>query len=134
MSKSDYLESKILDHVLRNTAFTQPAGLWIALFTADPTDTGSLTNECANAGGYARVAVTFGAASAGSASNSGAVTFAQATADWMAAANLTHFAVMDSQTIGAGNMLYSAALTVPKPVKNGDTPSFAIGALVVTED
>jgi len=39
---------------------------------------------------------------------------------------------MDALTVG--NLLYAGALTTPKTVADGDTASFAAGALQVTED
>ncbi len=126
--KTDYRENKVLDHVLATAAYTAPSAVYVALFTADPTDTGDTTNEI-SAGGYARTQATFRAASGGSASNSADVTFPQATADW---GTITHFAIMDAAT--AGNMLYSGALTASKTVTNGDTFKFAAGDLTVTED
>ena len=42
-------------------------------------------------------------------------------------------ALKDSGTNGAGNQYYFGALTESKPVLNGDTASFAIGALSITE-
>ena len=44
MSKSNYLENKILDHALGTTAFTQPTNQYLALHTADPTDAASGQN------------------------------------------------------------------------------------------
>ena len=38
--KSDYLENKVLDHILGNTAYTAPATLYFALFTSAPSDAG----------------------------------------------------------------------------------------------
>ena len=126
--KSDYLENKDIDHNLGTAAYTSPSAVYVALFTADPTDTGDTTNEISG-GGYARTQVTFAAASGGSASNSADVTFPQATADW---GTITHFGLFDAST--AGNMLYSGALTASKTVSNGDTFKFATGDLTVTED
>lgn len=31
---SDYMENKIIDHMLRNQAYTPPATVYVALFTA----------------------------------------------------------------------------------------------------
>ena len=36
MSISNYLEAKILDHVLRNTAYTPASTIYLALHTTDP--------------------------------------------------------------------------------------------------
>jgi len=60
--------------------------------------------------------------------NNNPVTFPTATADWLAAANLTYFLLYDALT--SGNALISGALQVAKPVLNGDTATFAAGSLV----
>ncbi len=126
--KTDYLENKTLDHNLATAAFAAPTAVYVALFTADPGETGETANEISG-GGYARKQATFAAASGGSASNSADVTFPQATADW---GTITHFAIMDAST--GGNMLYYGALTASKTVTNGDTFKIATGDLTVTED
>jgi hypothetical protein len=128
-SISDYLEGQWVNHIC-GTAYTQPATVYLALCTADPTDagTGASMNECANSGNYARVTCAFGAASARAISNSGTVTFNQASGSW---GTVTHWAVVDSATYGAGNMLAHGALGTSKSVVNGNTPSFAAGQISV---
>lgn len=130
--KSDYLENAVLDHLLGKTTYTAPATLYIALFTAAPTDAGGGTEV--TGGSYARAAVTnnttnFPNASEGAKSNSVAVAFAQATASW---GTVTHLGIFDALT--SGNLLYWAALTTPKTIQNGDAVSFAAGQLQFTED
>ena len=71
MSKSNFLENEILDHVLRNSSYTPPSTVYAALFTSNPDEDGSGTEV--TGGSYARQAVTFGAASGGSVTNSSAV-------------------------------------------------------------
>ena len=122
---SNYLENKVLDHVLRNTSFSQPSGLYLALFNntsgsaATNLEAGTLTDEVSTSGtAYARTAITFNAASSGSATNNGAVTFATATANW---GSITHVAVMDGDTEGAGNVLFWGAVTTAKTIETGDT-------------
>lgn len=135
---SDYLENKILDHVLRATAYTAPATVYVGLLTAAPNDTGGGTEVSGNA--YARVAITSGTAAwnntqgnttgastgtDGTIENAAAVTFPTPTpAGW---GTVTHFAVYDAAT--AGNLLFYAALTTSKTINAGDAVSFAAGAL-----
>ena len=40
---SDYLEDKVLDHVFGGSAYTAPSPLYVALFTAAPSDPGGGT-------------------------------------------------------------------------------------------
>ncbi len=127
MSKSNYLEDAILNHVLRNTALTSPTTVYAALYTAAPSDAGGGTEV--SGGGYARQAITFGAPSSGAVSNSADVNFGTASANW---GTVTHFGVFDAST--AGNLLYWAALTASKTVNSGDSAKFAIGDLDISED
>lgn len=131
MSKSNYLEDEILDHILGGGDFTRPATVYVSLHSADPGETGA--SELSG-NGYARVAVTndatnWPAASGGVKSNGAAITFPAATgSDWAAA---THFGIWDAPS--SGNPLYLGALTASKTVQVGDTASFGIGEIDVTE-
>lgn len=126
-SKSNYLENKILDHVLKNTTYTSPTTVYVGLFTATPSDTGGGTEV--SGGAYARQAVTFATAVSGSTSNSAIVTFPTATASW---GTVTSFGIFDALT--TGNLLYWSGLDNNRTVNFGDTASFTVGSLVVTED
>lgn len=138
MSKSNYLEAQLMDHTLGGGTFTKPATVYVSLHTADPTDAGTGTE--ASGSGYARKAVTNNATNFPNAtgtnpttkSNGTAITFDPATGDWSSGANLTHFGIWDASS--GGNLLIKGALGVAKPVLNGDTPSFAAGAITWTED
>lgn len=130
--KSDFLELEILDHVLGNAAYSAPATVHIALFTAAPTDAGGGTEV--TGGSYARAAVTnnatnFPAAAAGAKSNGAEIAFPAATASW---GTVLAFGVFDAAT--AGNLLYWGLVTPNKAVGSGDTAKFAIGDLDFTED
>lgn len=130
-SFSDFLELELLDHVFGNAAYSAPATLHVALFTAAPSDSGGGTEVSGNA--YARVAVTnnatnFPAASGGSKANGTAITFAQATPSGWGV--VVAFGIFDAST--SGNLLAWADLTASKTVDPLDTVSFAIGALTIT--
>jgi hypothetical protein len=126
--KSDYLENKILDHVLRNVAYTQPATVYVGLYTAAPTDAGGGTEVAGNA--YARKAAAFGAAAGGVASNTGVITFDTPTpSGW---GTVSHIGIFDA--VSAGNLLYWAPLAVARTVLAGEPPFFAIGSITVSED
>jgi hypothetical protein len=122
---SNYLENAIVNAVLRNTSYTSPTTVYVALFTSDPTDAGTGTEV--SGGSYARKAITFGAPSNGVTSNSATVTFDQATGSW---GTVTYMALYDAST--SGNMLIYGALTTSKTITTGDVFSFAISALSVT--
>lgn len=127
MAKSNYLEQQLLNHVLRNVAYTPPAAVYVGLYTAPPTDAGGGTEV--SGGSYARQAVTFSAPSPDSSSNSVQVTFPTATADW---GDIVAFGLFDA--VSAGNMLYYTALSPTRTVLTNDQLRFIVGALVVTED
>src|SRR5204862_8060012 len=128
MSATDYLEAKVLDHALRNTAFSQPAALYLALHTADPGDTGT-ASEVAG-GRYARQTIAF-AASAGTtpstAASRGAVNFAG-----MPAVTITHFSIRDA--VSAGNSLFTGPLAASQTVTAVSTVAFTAGAGTVNAD
>jgi hypothetical protein len=130
-SKSDYLENKVLDHVLGGGDYTRPATVYAALFTVAPSDSGGGTEVAG--GSYARASITnnatnFPAASGGAKANGAAVTFATATAAW---GEVKAYALFDAAT--SGNMLYWSLLDIAKEVYEDDTVSFPIGALTFTE-
>lgn len=124
MGISDYYENKILDHMLRGTAFTPPATVYLSLHSADPGETG--TSEISG-GGYARQAISWNAPSAGSMTNSADINFTN-----MPAVTVTHVAIWDAST--AGNVLWSGALTAAKTTNAGDTFRIAAGNLTVSVD
>jgi hypothetical protein len=128
LAKTTYLIDSVLNAVLRNVAFSSPTTVYVGLFTADPTVSGSQANEV-SAGEYARQSVTFGVPSGGTSANTGIITFPTAVGSW---GTITHGAILDDPT--AGNMLYHGALAASKTVDPGDTVSFAIGALTCSEN
>jgi len=124
---SDYLENELLDHVFRNSAYSQPATVYVGLFTAAPSDAGGGTEV--SGGGYVRKAVTFGAAAGGAISNSAEVDFGTTTGAW---GTVTHFGIFDAES--GGNLLAWDALTAEKTIGSGDPVSIPIGDLDVSLD
>ena len=111
---SNFLENELIDHILRNAAYTSPTTVYVALYTSDPTDADSGTEV--SGGSYARQSVAFSAPSNGATSNSSDITFPTATANW---GTITHVALRDAVT--TGNMLFHSPLTASKIVNDGDT-------------
>ena len=142
MSKSDYHENAYLDLVFNATAFPNVADnaatspltdLYLSLHTADPGDDGSqTTNECAYTS-YARVAVarTSGGftVSGSSVTLTAAMSFPEATGGTETA---THFAI-GTAVSGAGNLLYSGAVSPTVDIVTGVTPQLTVGT-TITED
>lgn len=128
-SITDYLEAELLDHVL-NAAYTPAATIYLALCTADPTDaaTGASMSEVANSGSYARTAITFGAASSRRVTQNADVTFPTASGAW---GSLTHWAIVDTNTYGSGNVLAHGAFPYTKSIVSGNTPTVPSGDVYV---
>lgn len=131
-AKTDFLENKVLQHFLKGTVYTQPTGLWIALYTASPGESGAGTEV--SGGGYARQPVTF-TVTGNVATNTGEVNFGQATANW---GTVTHWAIVDAVT--AGNRLWYGAtenaggVNTGFAVNNGDTFRFPASSITITEE
>jgi hypothetical protein len=125
MSMSDYLENALLNAVLRNTPYTSPSQVYVALFTSDPTDAGTGTEV--SGGGYARQPVTFNAPSNGQVTNAADILFPVATASW---GTVTHIGIYDAQT--GGNLLFHGALTTSKTISANDQLKIAAGDLSIS--
>jgi hypothetical protein len=126
---SDFLENKLLDHVLTATSYTAPTTRYLALFTADTgLETNSPGAEISTSGtAYVRKAITFAAASGGSSASSATVTFDAATANW---GTVSHVAVMDAES--SGNVLFYGAVTTSKTIETGDTFQVSSGNLTIS--
>jgi hypothetical protein len=133
-SKSNTLELQMLDAVLGKVPYTGATTLYTALYTVAPTSAGGGTEV--SGGSYARASGTNNLTNWPSATGGGpgtkangtAITFPTATASW---GTIVAFGIFDAAS--AGNLLYWGTLTTSRAVALGDTPSFAIGALTVTE-
>ena len=122
---SDYLENKLLDHTFRATAFTAPATVHLALYTTVCSDAARGTEVAA--GGYGRQATAFGAAAAGSISNSAIEAFTATGANY---GTVVATGLEDAATVG--NQLCFDKDFIDTAVNDGDTLQFAIGAIVVS--
>lgn len=147
---STYSADNLLNAITGRAAYTNPAALYLALFTAVGTDAGTGFTEVSG-GGYARVscagAGVWGAASGtipATITNSGAaITFPSATASW---GNVIAWGLYDAST--AGNLLdwdflgndpwFPCTITSASPgvvtaigITAGSSPVLANGASVV---
>lgn len=121
---SNYLENALINATLRNTSYTSPTTTYLALYTSDPTDADTGTEI--TGGSYVRQSITFGAPSNGTSTNSAAVEFPQATADWGV---ISYVGIRDAVT--SGNLLYHTALDASKTINNGDVFKITAGNLSV---
>lgn len=128
-SLSNYGENKFLEH-LCSTAYTPVAEVYLALCTADPGEaaTGASCNEIADANGYVRTAINFGAASGRRITQSGVVTFPEASGSW---GTITHWAIIDSATYGEGNVLAYGTCTPSFAPATGNTPNLSSGQVYI---
>jgi hypothetical protein len=124
---SNYLENKLLDHVLRNESFTSPTTVYVGLYTSNPEDDNSGTEV--SGGSYARQVLSVTTATAGIVTSSADVTFPQATSAW---GTISHIGLLDAIT--SGNLLMHTALTTSRDVEVGDVLKIATGSLTASLD
>lgn len=128
MQISNWLSAQILNATLRNTTFTPPSTVYIALYTSDPTaaDTGTEVSG----GAYARQAVTFAAPvienGMQTVKNSTDVEFPVASADW---GLVTHVGIRTAAT--GGNLMWFKAIDNPRTIQTGDRPKFLKDSTIV---
>lgn len=123
---SDYLETKVLNHVFGGTSYTAPTTLYVALYTAAPSDSGGGTEVTTSGTAYARQSMAF-TTSGGTTSNTSAVEYATATADY---GTVVAMGIFDAST--SGNLLAYGTLTTSKSVSSGDVFRFNASAVDVT--
>jgi len=124
---SNYLENKLLDHVLKNTSYTSPTTVYVGLYTSNPNE-GNTGTEISG-GGYARQVLSVTTASGGIVTSSADVTFPQATTNW---GTISHIALLDAIT--SGNMLMYTSLTTSKVIETDDILKINSGSLTVSLD
>jgi hypothetical protein len=127
MALSNYLVKKWLDRALGAQAFTDPATVYLALFTSAPSASGGGTEV--SGGSYARKSVTnnntnFPDSILGTGEKFLGVDtpFTAATGSWGV---ITHVGLFDAST--AGNLLHFGALASPVTIGTGDIFRFPLG-------
>ena len=128
---SDFLELEVLDHVLGTGSYTMPTTVRIGLSTGSFGDDNSGTELSGS--GYARQAITFAAASSGSAATNATVTFPTATGSWGSVGFwgiLSHYGIFDAAS--GGNLLVHGAFASAKTIGTGDVFRINSGDLTVT--
>jgi hypothetical protein len=124
---SNFLENKLLDHVLRNVSYTSPTTVFVGLFTADPTDAGTGTEV--SGGSYARQILSVTTATGGIVTSSADVTFPQCTASW---GTVSHIGLLDA--LSSGNLLMHTPLTTSRAIETGDILKISTGNLTASLD
>jgi hypothetical protein len=116
------LANSLLNTVLRQTAYTSPAGVYLACYSTDPTSTGGGTEV--TGGSYVRSLITFTNPSGGATSNANEINIVG-----MPAVTIRGLAIMSSSS--AGQMLFYGSLEQPKIANSGDTFTVKVGDLNV---
>lgn len=139
-SFSNYTEANIIETTLRGAAYPVPAAIYVALFTASPTDANITANEIQVSAfpAYTRKDAAAGAAintgwtanANGVSTNAKVITFA--ANNGAGAVTATHFGLYDAAT--GGNLLIHDALVTNKTLQVGDVVAFSVGALTVSLD
>ena len=128
---TDLVNNKVLDCFFGGSAITPPTTLYIGL-SLTKSYKGGYVSEPAG-GSYARVAVSndlghFPAASAGTKSNSVAITFPSPTAAW---GSILSVFIADAPS--GGNALAMADLPSSRTISDGDAaPTIAVNALFLS--
>lgn len=125
---TDAFENEALDLAVGVTGATK----YIGLFTANPTDTGSVLNEVVGTG-YVRASLDlkFGSASGGSTANTAKVSFAVSGSAWGIA---TYVGICKSSVGGTDDMDVYLPLENPVDIGSGQIFEFEIGNLIVNAD
>ena len=134
---SDALENAIITRLTDDSGYlvTPDTTYYVSLHATDPGDTG--TGELAATNGYARKSYTtsggWNAASGGSTSNNGSITFAAASGgDW---AEALFFGLWNNSAGTSANFILGGSLTSGVTCTDGDAVQFlggTPGALVIT--
>lgn len=122
---SDYAENALINHLLRNSALSSPATVYLALYTTNPTDADSGAEV--SGGSYERKSIAFDAPSNGVTQNTSQVSFPVATGTW---GTVTHWAIADASS--GGNILFHGSLTTPQEIISGRQIVFGAGQVTIT--
>lgn len=124
-SASNYLENKLIDHALGTTTYTKPTAVYVALYTASPSD--SIAGTEVTGGSYVRKAIVFNASVNGVATNTSTINFTS-----MPTTTVVAVGILDALT--SGNLLFWTTLSSSVSLTSGDTISIPAGSLSITLD
>lgn len=140
--KGSSLRDSVLNAVIGGASYTPPATVYVALLTGVPNPNGSDLASLEVSGtstGYARQAIpnndsnwTVSSGGAGSKSNINQISFGTATnvGGW---GTVAYSAILDSATIGAGNILYYGQLAASKTIQQYDGFIIPANGITLTE-
>lgn len=125
---SDYLENKLLEHSTGKAAWTAPTHTYLGLYTVAPTDSTAGTEV--SGGNYARVQLTWGAASEGSISLSANARFPAAGTASVDYGTVTAIGILDAVT--NGNLLWYSPISPTITIDTGDTFTVISGGITLS--
>jgi hypothetical protein len=119
---------------LTTDSVTRPTAWYVALHTANPTETGTVGEvSTVDVSGYSRATVTFDTPASSQIVNDGIVTFTTGTVS--GTVTVTHLSIWNVATAGtSANVFYYGALSTPKILSSSETLTFASGELTITQD
>lgn len=135
-AKGHYWQKQVLNAALRGTVAANPASVFLALFTVAPTDNAGGTEVTTSGTAYVRqtltagfaVATDNGATAGATTTNSGAINFPVATANY---GTVVAWAIFDAVT--AGNMLYWGLWNTAQAVNSGNQFTVPASSLTINE-
>ena len=122
---ADFLANELIDHFLRNSAYSPPATVYVGLFTSVVGD--NWTGTEVSGGDYIRKAMAFNAAGTRHTHNTSLVTFTEASALW----GLVGWVGLHTAESAGDGMAWGAVDTA-KTIDDGDTAKVAATALTFT--
>lgn len=131
---SNYTENNVMNALFGGAALTIASNLYVALFTAGPSDAGGGTEVSGT--DYARVGLTNNttnfptiSGTDGTKTNGTIITFPTAGGSW---GTVTHVGIFDAAS--GGNLIAWGALQTAKAIGLGDAFSFPVGELSIALD
>ena len=129
MSKTNYLETKILEHIFSGIPYTAPSSFYAGLLTQAPSDS-NITELTIGQYGYERKQITFGSPTDGYVKSTNDVDFGPSTGQ--AWGDIHGIAIFDAET--SGNALYWALKYPPLSPALGSYIIFRANGIVVGEE
>lgn len=131
-NKTNSFESSWLRYVFNPAIVVdRPTALFLALFTSNPGETGSVVGEVAAGVGYNRIPCTFADPILGATQNGVDLAFPTSTAAW---GLVTHVGVCLGSVRGVADLIYYGPLVASINVNaSGIVPRFVAGTLTVSE-
>jgi hypothetical protein len=137
---SNYLEQALVNHIFRDTAYSQPTSIYIALFTSDPGEdgagaevdpAGTWTDYVRqDAGGGGTKTSGWSSPADGVTQNAKVITFP--ANNGASTVVVTHVGIYDGLDPLNSNLLFYAPLVSSKSLLQGDVLSFGVGSITVT--